>query len=354
MKRFFSAVALFLGIAGIAFFAYDSVQPLKAADEADRSKEMLEIWKDHVRTLTKERDAAKQRIAALEEQVKSLQVAQSSGGTVPTMVTGQGDEEKKTLVAQKQEAYKVIETLRAHNAKLQAELERKPGNPLKAEASALANQEMVQQLKAKISELEAENKKIQLSRSEADKVRQDKRDFLNDKRDYLTQISDLKEEISRLKDENGRMRGLGMVTNSVDPEKDALRKQHQQLIDESKINEDRAKAEIAALKAEVERLKTADIQINRLKSEKESLQKSYLTLDNSYKAQEQRLRDLSAKAAMAERLNEEMKASQKEKNETISILQTKLQAQSAGLQNFKSNYEKSLNTLLTGYDDGKK
>lgn len=353
MRRFFIAITVFLATTGMVALSYDSIQPLKAADEADRSKEMLEIWKDHVRTLTKERDAAKQRISALEAQVQSLQTQAPVGGN-EALTTAQNDEEKKTLMAQKAEAYKVIENLRAHNAKLQAELEKKPSTSIKDTASSASDKEMILKLKGAVSDLEAENKRILLSRAEADKVRQDKRDFLNDKRDYLTQITDLKDELKKVQDENDRMRGLGMVANTPDPEKDALRKQHQNLIDESKINEERAKAEIAALKAEIERLRTSDIQISRLKAEKESLQKSYLSLDNNFKTQEQRMQDMKARVVSLERLNEELKNSQKDKLETIANLQTKIQASNASLQNFKNNYEKSLNTLLVSTEDVRK
>ena len=65
MKKFFitlSAAAIFLS-AGIltkqtGLFAEPSL-PESVSQEADRNRELLEIWKEHVKTLTKEFDLAR-------------------------------------------------------------------------------------------------------------------------------------------------------------------------------------------------------------------------------------------------------------------------------------------------------
>ena len=52
-----------------------SVQPDETAREMQKDKELLAIWKDHVRTLTKERDEAYKEIEALKNQGVSISPA---------------------------------------------------------------------------------------------------------------------------------------------------------------------------------------------------------------------------------------------------------------------------------------
>ncbi|PIU40368.1 MAG: hypothetical protein COT00_02110 [Candidatus Omnitrophica bacterium CG07_land_8_20_14_0_80_50_8] len=70
----------------------------QTSQEVERTKELLEIWKDHVRTLTKERDAAYRELEALKSQ----------GAGSAEM----GDASQEAILKEKEDALRQVEDLK--------------------------------------------------------------------------------------------------------------------------------------------------------------------------------------------------------------------------------------------------
>lgn len=119
----------------------------KAAQEADRNRELLEIWKEHVKTLTRERDDAY-------SQMERMKAASPAG------MAQFGAVESMPLPSQ--EAVQQIEGLQSEVSRLQMELQRKastdPNRELQMQFSAMQNQ--LQQMKKELNEARTEKDRL--------------------------------------------------------------------------------------------------------------------------------------------------------------------------------------------------
>ncbi len=148
----FMAAGLFIRPSGL--FAepvnsdYDAV-----AQEAGRNRELLDIWKDHVKTVTKERDDAYR-------QLEQLRASSPSG------VARFGGME--TMPLPNPQTAQQIEGLRSEVTRLQTELTNK------ASSGGDPNRELQMQFSALQSQFQQAKKDLNEARSEKDRIIQDK------------------------------------------------------------------------------------------------------------------------------------------------------------------------------------
>lgn len=76
--------------------------------DSERSKELLEIWKEHVRTLTRERDAAQKELEELRTQTPS----EVSAGSMAARELEEARRDNETLMRDKEEALAAIDSLK--------------------------------------------------------------------------------------------------------------------------------------------------------------------------------------------------------------------------------------------------
>lgn len=139
----------------------------KIAQEAERNRELLEIWKDHVKTLTKERDQAYQE---LERMRSGAGVAQFGGvETAPLLPSP--------------EAAQQIDSLQSEVSRLQLELQRKAIST--ASTTGGSNRELQMQLSALQSQ-------YQQTKKELTEAKNDKERALQEKEKALSRIEELR------------------------------------------------------------------------------------------------------------------------------------------------------------------
>lgn len=180
MKNFWitaGALTLFLGtvvLNGQVDLRAETEDPNyeKIAQEAERNRELLEIWKDHVKTLTKERDQAYQEL----ERMKSgsgAGLAQFGGmETAPILPSPE--------IAQQ------IDGLQSEVSRLQLELQMELQRKTASTGSASgSNRELQMQFSALQSQ-------YQQSKKELTEVKNDKERALQEKEKALSQVEELR------------------------------------------------------------------------------------------------------------------------------------------------------------------
>jgi len=129
----------------------------KIAQEAERNRELLEIWKDHVKTLTKERDQAYQELERLR-----------SGG--PASLAQFGGMETAPLPPSP-EALQQIDSLQSEVSRLQLELQRKTSS---TGATSGSSRELQMQLSALQSQYQQLKKELTESKNDKERALQEK------------------------------------------------------------------------------------------------------------------------------------------------------------------------------------
>jgi chromosome segregation ATPase len=144
MKRTLAALTVFTLLFAQALPAADD----KVAQEAQRNRELLEIWKEHVKALTKERDDAFRELETLKARGASP-VAQFGGVETAPLPNMAGQQ---------------IKDLQAENARLQEEIQKRASSgggtnrELQMQFSALQNQ--FQQMKKELNEARTEKDRL--------------------------------------------------------------------------------------------------------------------------------------------------------------------------------------------------
>ena len=144
-----------------------------ATQDTQRDRELLEIWKDHVKTLTKERNAAYKEL----EQLKA-------GGGMRAPVAQFGGMETQALPSPSPAAAQQIEGLKSEVARLQAALEQQP----QSSSSTGTNRELQMQFSAMQSQLQQVRKELSEARSEKDRL-------IQEKEKALSQVDRMKAEL---------------------------------------------------------------------------------------------------------------------------------------------------------------
>ncbi len=147
------------------------------SQDSERNQQLLEIWKDHVRTLTRERDEAYKEIEALKNQGA---VSQPSGAA-----TGMSDTEREA-------ADRTITELRSKIQSLQSDNEQLKSSQPRDVAS------VDQDLKTELGNLRTENQKIKLAIKERTETQSDKELILREKEEALDQLNYLKDKMTLL------------------------------------------------------------------------------------------------------------------------------------------------------------
>lgn len=351
------------------------------SQELARNKELLEIWKDHVRTVTKERDDAYKQIDDLKNGM-GLEPAPDEG---------------------------TISDLKAQISRLTADLN--------AANAALRPKPMDASSKLKISELQAENEKLKLSLKGFSETQNDKEVIIREKQQALQRIEDLEKETSNLRAENEKLKIRpttlvaaqdpaqeakiqamqdaydGLEVNFKD-QQDRIRKlQAEKLDDKTKIQElktqilklqsgsedktsaqdlelqeakaaletlriekDKALARAAALDSQVKTLEASDQKaqsvsedLSKLSAEKDQLAKNYATLEANYQTQQETLKSFSSEIESLKKQNETLAAgadglqAEKDRSASLKSALDKALADNAAIQksyqNLQTNYE---------------
>lgn len=365
-----------------------AAQSDKLSQELERNKELLEIWKDHVRTLTKERDDAYKQI----EDLKSNTSAQTQASPAPAETDNE-------------EYLKTIDDLKAQLNTLLSE-----NQNLKTALTAAKTQGADASLKAKLSELQAENEKLKLSIKGLQESQADRDVLIRDKQEALQKIDDMTKEINGLRLENQTLKAnpapavvqpdaaqdqkIQSMQNAYDEletsfkeQQDKIRKlQAEKLEDKTKIQElktqvlklqsgsesqtnaqaeelveakatieqlrsekDKSLAQITDLNAKVQTLetdrqatRTVVDELSKLKAEREQSKKSYTALDSNYRTQAERLKELQSENMQSAAVKQQLATALTEKQA--------LEKDNAGLENEKQNLNVKIQSLKSDLD----
>ncbi len=195
MKRFFSGLL----ILSLCFPPFATAQEVKlppspqdiklqkTTEEANRNRELLEIWKDHVRTVTKERDEAYQQIETLKAVTKSPAIVPAGSATAAH--------------------FGEIETLSLPPS---AAMKGAVPAPLPASASSPTDfqgyQDTIRELRRQLEETRAGNQRMQKQMMEAGN---DKTLIIRDKEQAIAKIDSMNQQVRVLQNENERLRASG-------------------------------------------------------------------------------------------------------------------------------------------------
>ena len=157
----------------------------KVSAEAARSKELLEIWKDHVRTLTQERDEAYHEI----ETLKSGKLMAQSGKISPAHF---GGIETQALPPNAMMPVKPLPTAATANVQVM-------------EQDIQSYQGTIRELRGQLSQIQTNNQRIQKEIMEAGN---DKTLIIKDKEQGVEKIEALSKQVMALKSENERLNNL--------------------------------------------------------------------------------------------------------------------------------------------------
>lgn len=149
------------------------------AVDPDRTQELLMIWKEHVKTLTQERDEAYKQIEALKNQAPAAPPAQENNA--PAMTDAEKEAANRTIADLKSQ----IQSLQSENEQLKA-----------AQPRDVATVD--QDLKMELSTLREENQKLKLAAKENTEAQSDKEVILREKEDALRQLDALKGKMTAL------------------------------------------------------------------------------------------------------------------------------------------------------------
>ena len=161
----------------------------KANAEAARNKELLEIWKEHVRTLTRERDEAIQHAENLK-----------TGVTMPQPTT-------RTAAY-----FGEIETQPLPTMAFQAKSISAPApviNPEVIQNDIRGYQETIKGLRTQLQEIQEQKNRLERESSEASN---DKTRIIRDKEDALSRLEASTKEIQTLKEQNEKLTKLSQAT----------------------------------------------------------------------------------------------------------------------------------------------
>ncbi|GEM_PF-2673968 len=257
------------------------------AQELEKSKEMTQIWKDHVRTLTKERNEAYQEIERLKNQ--ALSVGSQS------RVLRKGEIETQPLV-----------------------------NPA-------AFQDLQRNYQAQTEKLKEMTSQLQMARSQGDKVSSD--DVSSDVQD---QIKDLNYQIDRLRYDNERLKIAEKEAVDLRSQIDLFRSQQesrrvlQNELDSAKIEKEKILKERDALNHEVQNLRSQIVasqsDLDTVTADKNKITQAFNDYKDRFTSQKTELENVRSKVDQLEAENKNLRNTRDVQAKRIENVKTGLQS----------------------------
>lgn len=370
----------------------------KISRELERNKELLEIWKDHVRTLTKERDEALRQIedlktgtavatpAVLEEpgpspellelradqdilirekeeallKAQKVETMQNAYDELETEFRGQQDKIKR-LQAEKLEDKTKLQELKTQVLKLESGQEDEESSQA---AELQGAKETIDSLEGEIENLKTENSKLKESQAalstETQKYEEQVRALSTDLDKTLAEkeaqnreteaanaktLSENEALISEKNTLNGQIKTLQTQIESLEAKNRQEETTREELHATLKEKIQALKSDIDHLASENEKAEVLKTDLAKLVSENEALRKSNAELEANAAGQEQKIQEISATAAETDRLNGQLRADVKKISQQNQALQQSLTANVADIQNLKANFSSYLESL---------
>lgn len=145
--------------------------------ETERTQQLMEIWKDHVKTLTRERDEAYKEIEALKSQRPGVSPNNAS--------QGMSDAERESVNRTNSALRSQVDALQSENQQLKL-----------AQPRDVASVD--QDLRTELTTLRSENQKIKMAIKENTESSADKEVILREKEEALRQLEYLKDKMTLL------------------------------------------------------------------------------------------------------------------------------------------------------------
>lgn len=250
----------------------------KLAQELEKNRELLEIWKNHVRTLTQERDEAV-------KEAENLKTKAPEASDISSLPSAEENSQIESLQNQLQVLTRENETLRTNLAELKAA-------SVTADAVAAPN----------VVENTAVQDELNLTKKSLQEAAQDREVFLRDKEAALKAADDLRSEMTSLKTENDSLKqslsaAQTASTNQAETENslkekdarlEALTSQNTEL--QNQLAEIRT--QISRLQSENQSLKQKETQLEESISQATSLQSQIQTLNQEKSDKDQTIQSL--------------------------------------------------------------
>lgn len=366
------------------------------AKQIARDKQLLEIWKDHVRSLTRERDEAYQRI----EELKSNQTADLPAPIQNTAAFEAALRDKEAAFRESEALRSQVASLETQISKLQVQganqqfaVEVRPDSPAQNPASQkfyadltknyMLQQGSIKKLKAELAraesekseisreqflQIQTENESLQRSYDQAigrvQVLEAETQELAANSKELEKLLAQVSAEKARLTESFERAKGFEGRVAGLESEKEALEKDLRQAlgeIQEFESRTQRAESELQktnannrALQELIEKIKA---ETNQLRDQKavsdQALQDLNLRLqDQSARSKELEasLRSTLAQAEESARKSEEIREDLAAQNDA---LKEKLRSNAADVQNLKENFETMLEPLISSFEDRK-
>lgn len=285
-------------------FAQEAVTPVRdmgsqepqssLSDELQRTRELLAIWKEHVKEVTEERDEA---FAELEKVKNGAGPAEAAAGTA-TPPPAVSDEQVSNLTRSVDSLKAENATLRRNEAKMKAELERLQNEPKAAapsEVPAGPSSQEWEALNARLSEANARTEDLQnenaalkeqvvkagetlssvssagertaLLEKQIEELRVQAAEAEKQTALANETIKDLKSQAVRLSDENGKLKAesesLHSENAATEADKQKASQSYMRLMTQSKEETASLKATIAELEAKAQKAETLTAELEK-------------------------------------------------------------------------------------------
>lgn len=235
------------------------------AQEAERNRELLEIWKDHVKTLTKERDTAYKELEQLKVNGPGMQSAP---------VAQFGGIETQTLPSP--EAMHQIENLQSEVSRLQAALEQQP----KSSGANAGSRELQMQFGALQSQLQQVRKELNETRVEKDRL-------IQEKEKALSQVDRMKSGLENAKSAE--------VVPGIAGQDQAIADNLQKALNIQKKRYEDLKTQYSELESEIESLKSTKESGNQEEIRNLESKVAALSVENQHLKAEPKMRAVAAR-----------------------------------------------------------
>lgn len=307
------------------------------AKQIARDKQLLEIWKDHVRALTHERDEAYQRI----EELKSGQ------GEIPAVPV--------------QESMALETSLQGANQQFAVEM--RPEMPAQNPASQkfyadLTKNYMLQQ--GSIKKL-----KTELARLETEKTAASQEELLKASAENEILQKSYDEAISRVRVLESEAQGLESQVARLGSENQEIRKSYNEEAFETEGLKSRVQNSETELQKTNANNRSLQELIEKIKAEAQTSREQKAAADQTIQNLNARFQDQAARSKELEsglqgaltQVQEEAKRSEEAREDFAAqneTLREKLNSNAADIQNLKENFETMLEPLLSSFEDRKK
>lgn len=366
-------------LAATSWESSSSDSPVEAVSpEREKNSELLEIWKEHVRTLTRERDEAYRQIDRLKSQQPSRAVPAVSGARA------QFGSMEIAPFSPAAGSSPLVQDLRAQILRMQKELQEakndrqmrlrdkekvlRKGDPLELEnlrsrneslqarirSAELEEQELKDARSFLSEQVDALEKTNQTLRTDLEALRRRGDQWDREKEEagsrLKVQLAGLEKENDNLRTEIRKLAAANEALRLESAKAEELRGQVQRMgADKEEFQREAARANtlIEKLKAKNTALVST---VEALKSQEAELA-SYRQKEAEYRSQRERLETFSRRIEALERENTGLESGQAGYRQRIESLESALQANLADLANLKTNFESYMESLQSGFEN---